>query len=57
MPWFRRRQPVEAPLSEPLDLDALLKQGVRDTPSAREAITRLEQEERALERQRQAVER
>jgi len=56
MRWFRRHQPSEAP-GEPLDLDALLRDGLRDVPSARAAITRLDQEERALVRQRKVIDR
>ena len=56
MRWFRRHQPSEAP-GEPLDLDALLRDGLRDVPSARAVITRLDQEERALARQRKVIDR
>lgn len=52
--WFRRDE--ETPdTREPLDVDRLLAEGLRDRTSAREAIERLKEERTLLLRQQRAV--
>ncbi len=45
------------PRAEPVDLEQVLKQGRHDARSARDAIDRIEQERRDLERQQKVVDR
>ena len=57
MNWFRRRQVEADSLVEPLDLEQVLRQGLRDKPAARTAIASLDRERQALERQQKVVDR
>jgi hypothetical protein len=43
MRWFRRRQHVDMPRAEPVDLDEVLKEGRHDARTARDAIDQIEQ--------------
>lgn len=52
---FRRHHPPEIMLA-PLDLPGILEEGLRDIPSAQEAITRLIQEQQNLTRQQRVIE-